>query len=449
MPAIRDRPPVARSIGVGPRHAFRKGRPFRGLPVFAHFYVFSLLKKSILLFTCAVAPLASLEAEVHTHSHSHSHGHSHCNETHRKPIGWFNPEIEVAVDLITSWSRRANQWNFTPRDLELIVHSDLGPYAQIYGIVNAGTELAPTEDLRPFDVSHPRVEELALVFDRLPWGLEVKAGQFFADFTMLGKLHGHELPFVDRPLSLDAIVGGETRARGLELSWTPPSARQVRLTAGLVNRIGAEPPITSLLETGEDEEVGAFSQRDNGLFRSLTGYGRAATELKLSASSKLEIGVDYAQGSGEGTRRIATGDIKFSWQPNPEKDDLFETGGELLWSQQRGRFSKDARVAGGPEYGTASATGGYVFAQYRIGERWQPGVRFDCLRSNTFESDEQTRLSRNDTWTTSAYLTCKLNENHRLRWQVNHVDARHEIVAGKGNRDWQVFFQWTVLWGAR
>jgi len=403
----------------------------------------------LILLASALAPLASLQAQTHSHSHSHhDHDHSSCGP-HRKPAGWFNPEVEIALDLVTSWSRQANQWNFTPRDLELIVHSDLGPYAQVYGIFNAGSELAPTEDLRPFDVQRPVVEELALVLDRLPWGLELKAGQFFADFSARGRLHGHELPFVDRPLSLDAILGGETKARGVELSWTPPSARHLRLTAGLVNRIGAEPPVTAFLETGEDEEAAAFADRSNGPFRSLTGYGRAATELRLNPATLLQLGADYAQGSGEGTRRIASFDATLAWQPRPDKDDLFETGGEALWSEQRGRFSQEARVDGGPEYGSASAAGGYLFAQYRIGEHWQPGVRLDYLRSNTYELEDQPERSRNDTWTTSAYLTYKVNENHRLRWQVSHVDARHEIVPGKGNRDWQLFFQWTVLWGTR
>jgi len=415
--------------------------------------------KTFFISVATLAVLSPLQGQEcahplsHAHFHSHSHGHeagdhSGCDHgPHRKPPGWFNPEIELALDLVGSWSERANQRNFTLRDGELILRSDLGRHAQVYGSFNAGTELEPVEDNRPFNLTRPAVEELALVFDRLPWGLELKAGQFFADFSRIGKLHGHELPFVDRPFSSEAILGGETKARGLELSWKPRAARQLRFTAGLVNQIGAEAPITAELETdfGEGE---TFARRSNGPLRSVTGYGRAAADWRPSRSTTLELGANYAQGSEFGTRRVASTDLHFTWVPHPEKEDLFEAGSEALWTRQNGQLSPELRAAGAPDSGSATASGGYVYAQYRFGERWQPGVRLDYLRSNTWAIEENAAdKSRNQTWITSAYLTCRINAANRLRFQVNHLDARDEIVPGKSDRDWQFFVQWTVLWG--
>ena len=53
---------------------------------------------------------------------------------------------------------------------------------------------------------------------------------------------------------------------------------------------------------------------------------------------------------------------------------------ELLWA-----FDDDALFEGGPSGGTARAHGGYVYAQYRIGKQWQPGIRFDYLHGGAWE----------------------------------------------------------------
>jgi len=329
-----------------------------------------------------------------------------------------------------------------------MVQSNVDQYARAYVILNAETELAPTENLGLFEDSHLGVEEAAIVTTSLPWGLELKAGQFFADFTRLGKVHSHDLPFVDRPLSLDATIGGETKARGFELNWVPPTAHYFRLTAGLVDHIGAEPAITNRLFNADDEEARAFADRRNRPFRSLTGYGRAVTLLELGRSTVLHLGADYAQ--GDGGRRIATADTKLSWQPDPAKYDLFEAGGEALWTRQHGTLSDEATPDGLFRRGTANAAGGYVYAQYRFGKLWQPGVRLDYTHANAFELDENDTPERfaNNLWTYSAYLPLNLSEFNRLRLQLNYVNASRDIVPGKGSSDLQAFFQWTVILGS-
>ena len=54
--------------------------------------------------------------------------------------------------------------------------------------------------------------------------LQARAGRFFADFGRLAKFHPHEYAFVNTPLSLERIVGGESQADGVELSYLFPDA---------------------------------------------------------------------------------------------------------------------------------------------------------------------------------------------------------------------------------
>src|SRR5437870_1968064 len=62
------------------------------------------------------------------------------------------------------------------------------------------------------------VEEAAAITSSLPWNLTAKGGRFFADFGRFSKIHDHELPFVNRPLSMDRVIGGESQADGVEVA---------------------------------------------------------------------------------------------------------------------------------------------------------------------------------------------------------------------------------------
>jgi hypothetical protein len=178
------------------------------------------------------------------------------------------------------------------------------------------------------------------------------------------------------------------------------------------------------------------------------------------------LGADYARGSQDIRRQIASGDAKVEWQPDPAKYDLFEAGGEVLWTKQSGLLSDDVRGNYPADWlqeqpwfspgGNTSAAGGYLYAQYRFGKLWQPGIRVDYTHSNAFrllddnndgELDDLGKIT-NNVWTYSAYLTLYLSEFNRLRLQLNYVNGDDDIVPGKGRNDLQAFFQWTIILGA-
>lgn len=379
----------------------------------------------------------------------------------------LNPDISAAIDYITSYSKEANNWNFTLRNVEIVVQSEVDHLARATIVLNGETELAPTERLDPLEHSHIGVEEAVIETTSLPWGLQLRGGQFFADFTRLGKVHGHDLPFVDRPLSLESGIGGETIARGFELSWLPPIPHYIRLTGGIVDNIGAETPGTGLLHESEEEaehdghdhgNAALYKESDRRSLRMLTAYARAATLVELGSNTVLRLGTDYAQSvhnnSRAPMRRIATADAVVQWQPNPARDDQFEAGAEALWTEQRGYVADDIldeavngeRFRNNPAH--TSMAGGYAYAQYRFGKKWTPGVRVDYTRANRYElADEYLQPFQQDIWTYSTYLTLNLSELNRLRFQVNYVNSDRPLGAQRGQNDLQAFFQWTVFLG--
>lgn len=372
----------------------------------------------------------------------------------RADLSIFNPEISVAIDAIGSYSKSADNFNFTLRDIELMVQSNIDQLARAYVVFNAESELDPWTKTDAFGEASLGVEEAALETSALPYGLGLKAGQFFADFSRLGKVHSHELPFTDRPASLEGIIGGETKARGVELSWVPAIDHYMRLTLGAVDNIGAETAATGTLTMVGGDTADLFAGGDNRSLSDLTCYGRAATILELGARTSLNVGIDYARGEDQGTRELASADVKFTWLPDAASFDRLEIGGELLHGKTHGGFGPSALVAGEATGGSSTADGAYVYAQYRIGKNWEPGIRYDWFRPECWAQTDadadgiadglaRTRLSQSSL---SAYLNYNLSEYSRLRLEVSHLNGASGAFNGKDD-DWLGFLQWSVTMG--
>ncbi len=366
----------------------------------------------------------------------------------------FNPQISLILDTVGSYSSSANHSNLIMRDIELVLQADAGDLAHVYAVFNAGTELDPWSKTNPFDDISPAVEEAAIETTRLPYGFGLKAGQFFADFSRLGKVHSNELPFTDRPAALEAILGGETKARGVEFSWVPPAHRRTRFTVGAVDQIGAETAVTGVFETLDDEESDLFASSSGRSFHDLTWYTRAQTGIDLSECLSLNLGVDYARGTDAGTRQLASADFLLTWTPDTARDARLDFGGAFLHGTTQGAFAADARFFPSPSHGSSTTNGAYLYAQYRIGKHWEPGIRYDWIRPEMWaETDSDADgiangLARSSSTlnAVSAYLTCHLDERNRLRLEVSRFQGDSGSFAGHDG-DWVGYLQWTLTLG--
>lgn len=367
----------------------------------------------------------------------------------------FNPEISAAIDFVGSYSHAADNFNFTPRNIEVMIQSNVDQLAHAYIVFNAESELDPWTKTDPFEDVSLGVEEAAIETTSLPYGLALKGGEFFADFSRLGKVHSHELPFTDRPSSLEGILGGETKSRGIELSWIPAIDHYVRLTAGAVDDIGAETPVTGALTSIDGEEADLFAGSDHRSFGDLMFYARAATIFELNERTSLNIGANYAHGGDTGTRELLSGDFKFTWLPDAASHNEFTLGGEVLHGKTSGAFGADASFAGGPTRGSSTADGAYLFAQYRIGKTWEPGIRYDWFRPEAWTQTDgngddiadgiaRSRSIQNS-W--SAYLTYHFSEFNRFRAGLSFLEGFDNGYAGQDS-DWLGFLQWSVIIGS-
>ncbi|MDD2708399.1 MAG: hypothetical protein PHV34_10345 [Verrucomicrobiae bacterium] len=378
----------------------------------------------------------------------------------------FNPSISACIDTVSAYSRNTGV-DFIPRGMELMLQANVDQYAHAYAIASAHTEFDLEERTAPFRRQshhmHLGLEEAAIETLSLPYGLKVKGGQFFADFTRMGKVHPHDRPFVDGPRSVDTIIGGETQARGLELSWVTPLDTYFRLTGGVVDGIGAEPASSNQITMPDGTSKLAWNSTDYRSFSDLMYYLRGASIFELSPTANLHAGVDYARNWQSERRQLASADMKIEWKPDAAKHDLFTWGSEALWSRTEGNLPVDSFNWSGAPYSSvahANSVGGYTYVQYRFGKYWEPGLRFDLTCPQSFELRDNNgdgnayELSKvqDRYYTYSAYVGFHPSEFHFLRLQASYVDVQNDVSLGGGNTngnscDWQVFLQWTILLG--
>jgi len=323
----------------------------------------------------------------------------------------LNPSIGMVLDA-TAEHRSQGGGNFNFRAAEFGFAASVDPFARAYSFFTGSKD--------GFDV-----EEAAAITSSLPWNLTAKGGRFFADFGRFSKIHDHELPFVNRPLSMDRMIGGESQADGVELAYLFPTPFFLRATVGGYNKIGAD-----------NERVDNAKSRSWSRF---TYLGRLSTYHDLTDNQSIEVGASMAYtpsqrltGDPVGGDRMLNGiDVTYRYQPLSSVVYQGVTwGSEFFANSERIPFEDVAK--------RRRSFGGYSYAEMKLNKSWSTGFLFDYA-----PSIEKPGLK---TIGYSPYVTWNLSEFNRLRLQFTHADDR--VREDKGDRGNQVFLQWTTVIGA-
>jgi hypothetical protein len=315
------------------------------------------------------------------------------------PVNIDNPAISFAIDTTLATDTRSSWqsigypdgWAFTLQNAELFISAPIDPFVRGYVSINGSSDEGFT------------IEEAALVTTNLPWNLTVKGGRFFADFGRLPHWHDEALPFVDRPPSIDRLIGGESGSEGAEISWLAPLDTFVVLTGGIYNTVGAE----NLEALNED---GFFERRSFDEFNVL---GRLHTYFDFTDTVNLELGGTWLGVPEDSERNLWGVDATLRHQPGTGSFyQGFDWGTEWLWNKQRFDVVDDAT---GMVIGQTRErrTGGYTYLEAFFARQYSVGTRFDYSEAPDGLSD------RAKTW--SAFVTWKPSEFQRLRFQFDNT----------------------------
>jgi hypothetical protein len=197
------------------------------------------------------------------------------------------------------------------------------------------------------------IEEGFLTFPTLPGGLLMKVGKMKAQFGKVNTMHSHTLPWVDEPLPMVNLLGGD---EGLNDSG-------ISVSKLILN------PVMFLEATGEvyDGNNNLFTSSKRG---DLAYVGRLRGYRDISESLNLDLGTSFAHGhNGTGaddTTQLYGIDATLRYRPLQEalyKKAMLRT--ELFWSR------REQPVA------DAHAFGAYVSGEYQLTRRLFGGARYD------------------------------------------------------------------------
>ncbi len=303
----------------------------------------------------------------------------------------LNPDISLIGDFIGTAGRNtiSPSRSLELHESEVGLQAIIDPYARADAFISFGE-------------TGVNVEEGYVTFTSLPAGLLLKVGKMRAEFGKVNTIHNHALPFIDRPLVTNNLVGGEDGIddAGILLSRFLPAPKNWFLQG------------SAQVYRGDSSDVFQANRRQDV---SVIGHIRAYRDL--SESTNIDLGVSYARGhnnAGVGTAfdpanfltNLYSADATLRWKPLRRAiyhSFLFRT--ELFWS------ARD-QVSLASAFQTQHAFGFYSSAEYRANRRWTIGGRFD-------RSGRATNASLTDTGF-SGILTYWPSEFSQIRGQYRY-----------------------------
>lgn len=310
----------------------------------------------------------------------------------------FNPDIAAIGDFIGAAGKSpgGGEPSLEFHEAEVSLQAIVDPYARADVFLTFG----------PDEVG---VEEAFITFPTLPGGFLMKVGRMRDAFGKINATHNHVLPFAERPLMTQNLLGGEEGLgdSGISVARLFPNNFAFIEATGQVYR-------------GESAIFTAQKRSDLAYVSHLRGY------RDLTESTNLDLGASFARGhndagSGETTRLFGM-DATFRYRP------LRRSIYTHVLARAEAAWSRRSELQG------PSAFGAYGYLEYQFARRWTTGVRLDT-------ADRANDPSIRDKGA-SFLMTYKPSEFSLVRGQLRHT------LLGDGQKNNEFLFQFLFSIGA-
>jgi hypothetical protein len=311
----------------------------------------------------------------------------------------FNPDIAVIGDFLGAIGKNPAMPDpfgpgIVPRvmqmhESEASFQAVVDPYARADFFISFGEEGVD-------------LEEGYVTFTSLPGGLLTKVGKMRAAFGKVNTLHNHVLPWTDRPLVTNNLVGGEDGISdaGISVARLIPNPWLFIEATGQVFRGDSGPDERPLFRTSRRSDV------------SYVGHVRGYHDI--SDDTNIDFGFSYAHGhndsgfvNGIDAEQFTTGlygiDATYRWRPLQRSlYRSFVGRTEWIWSRRD------------QPNGLQRADGMYASGDYQFARRWFGGARYD----RSYRADAASLLDTGG----SLVLTYWPSEFSQLRGQYRHTN---------------------------
>jgi hypothetical protein len=354
-------------------------------------------------------------------------------------VGAFSTEKHL--DQLEVGDHDPQQRGFNARNVELAFDGAVDPYFEAFANIVFKLDNANQTEVE--------VEEAFMQTTTLPWGLQLKGGQFFAPFGRINAQHPHVWDFTDAPLVHGRLLGPDgLRGVGAQVSWVMPFTWYSQLTLAVQNGNGGTG--FSFRNRGDN---GVFYGRET-LDRQLRGVQdfvfvpRWETSLDLTPTQTVLFGASGAFGPNDtgatSHTQIYGLDLFYKWKPSNAAGGwpFVKWQTEAMYRRfEAGRGVDDSF----PVSEVFHDWGAYSQVVWGFHKGWAAGLRGDYLHMS--HSDFTEDLDRESRWRLSLDLTWYPTEFSKLRLQYNHDFLEDNDPLGRSNVD-SVFFQFEFALGA-
>ena len=302
----------------------------------------------------------------------------------------LNPDISVIGDFIGAAGGNSIQPTpaFQMHESEVGLQAIIDPYARGDFFLSFGEEGVT-------------LEEGYITLTSLPAGFVVRGGKMRSAFGKVNTMHNHVLPWIDRPLVTQNLVGGEDGIddAGISIQRILPAPKGLFLEA------------TGQVFRGDSDDVFKSSSKSDV---SAVAHLRAFHDI--TESTNLDLGVSYARGHNDlGTNfltQLYGFDATVRWKPLRRAIyHSFIARSELIWSQRQ-QLPVEQR-----------GFGFYASGDYQLGRRWFIGGRYDWA--------DRSRDDRLTDKGGSAVLTYWPSEFSQIRGQYRRTSYAEGFTANE------------------
>jgi hypothetical protein len=263
---------------------------------------------------------------------------------------------------------------FQPRDTQLIFFSPIDPYT------NAQISID-----KPFD-GPMDIEEAFLVFNKLPYDLTVRAGQYRTHFGLINEVDTFQLPMVNRPDALARYIGQDGFVEpGVEVNGYVPNPWDADLKADF-NMVSGVNTVS-------------FDHRGGQNF-DFAYIGTLSYARELFTTGAMTSGVSFAGGPGPGGQAYLV-DPYLQFQYAPDQRHIWTWDIESLLASREGVGDHGLK------------RGLYSLLDYNFALRYHAGFLVDMADVPNVPSGTEVGVS--------PILTWFISDNTRLRAQYTHT----------------------------
>jgi hypothetical protein len=316
----------------------------------------------------------------------------------------FNPDMAVIGDFLGAAGHvHADPANnimpapaFEMHESEASFQAVVDPYARADFFLSFGEEGVD-------------LEEGFVTLTSLPGGLLTKVGKMRAAFGKVNSLHNHVLPWADRPLVINNLVGGEDGISdaGVSVARLIPNPWLFLEATGQVFRGDSGSVEHPLYHSNQRDQLSYVAH--------VRGY------QDISESTNIDLGVSASRGYNASglpqdidnlTTQLFGMDATVRWKPLRRSIyHSFVGRSEVIWSRRE------------QPNGLQSGMGYYVSGDYQFARRWFAGIRFDG-------SDRAYDATLHDSGG-SAILTYWPSEFSQVRGQYRRTDYATGAIANE------------------